>query len=70
MFGKPYEGIHSYRLFDVAYLDVIVTIIGGLIISYFTKINVYLVLFLLFLFGIFVHRLFCVRTKIDRLLFD
>jgi hypothetical protein len=70
LFGKPYTGIHSYRIFDIAYLDILVTIITGLIISYFTNINVYVVLILFFLFGIFVHRLFCVRTKIDRLLFD
>ncbi len=70
LIGKPGEGIHSYRIFDIAYLDIIVTIIGGIIISYFTKVNVYLVLFLLFLLGIISHRLFCVRTTIDKFLFD
>jgi hypothetical protein len=37
--GIPNEGVHSYRLFGVAIVDVIMTIIAAYIISYFTKIK-------------------------------
>ena len=29
MFGKPGEGIHSYRIYDIAIIDVLFTIIGA-----------------------------------------
>ena len=68
--GIPNKGIHSYRLFGVAIVDVIFTIIGAIIISYFSKRSfIYTVIFL-FLIGIILHRLFCVKTTIDTLLFD
>jgi hypothetical protein len=75
LFGEPSKGIHKYRLFDVAIIDVSVVIIFGYIIhANFKKINsnisLNLTLLLLFIIGIIMHRLFCVRTKIDRLLFD
>lgn len=68
LFGEPKKGIHSYRIYDIAVLDVLVTVFAGLIISYFTKINLFLVLIILFLSGIYVHKLFCVETTVDKLL--
>ena len=70
LFGKPNEGIRKYRIFDIAIMDTIVVLIIGIIISFFTKINVWIVLFFLFLSGIIAHRMFCVRTGIDKLLFS
>ena len=66
IFGEENKGIHSYRLFNVAVVDVIATIILALLISrkHFIKI-----LILLFILGIILHRLFCVRTTLDKLLF-
>ena len=66
IFGEENKGIHSYRLFNVAIVDVIATIILALLISrkHFIKI-----LILLFILGIILHRLFCVRTTLDKLLF-
>lgn len=71
MFGKIGEGIHSYRIADVAVLDFGVTAVGAFIIHYFffRKYNYFIVLFVFFLFGIFAHRLFCARTTIDKILF-
>ncbi len=68
LFGEPKKGIHSYRIYDIAVLDVLVTVFAGLIISYFTKINLFLVLIILFLSGIYFHKLFCVETTVDKLL--
>ena len=67
--GIPNKGIHSYRLFGVAIVDVIFTIIGAMIISYFYNRSFIYTLIFLFLLGIILHRLFCVRTTIDKLLF-
>jgi len=67
--GVPDQGIHSYRLFGVAIADVIMTIIGAYIISWIFNWKFIYTLVSLFLLGIVLHRLFCVRTTIDKLLF-
>jgi hypothetical protein len=67
--GEPGKGIHSYRLFGVAIADVIMTIIGAWLISYFFKLSFVKTLIVLFLLGIILHQLFCVRTTVDKILF-
>lgn len=67
--GIPGKGIHSYRVFNIAIVDVIMTIIGAIVISYFTKWPFLYLLGGLFLSGIILHRLFCVRTTVDKFLF-
>lgn len=71
IFGEVGEGVHSIRLFGVAIVDVIGTIIIGIIIN-MTCPNFKLekILLILFLLGIFFHRLFCVNTTVDKLLFN
>lgn len=68
--GKPKKGIHSYRIFNIAIADVIMTIIGAVIISYLFKFNFWTTLIILFLLGIIAHRIFCVNTTVDKLLFS
>lgn len=68
--GKPKTGIHSYRIFNIAIADVIMTIIASLIISYFFKFNFWITLIILFLIGIILHRIFCVKTTVDKILFS
>ena len=69
--GKVGEGPHSLRIFDIAIVDVILTIIGAYVINSFVFPNCkyLLILLVLFLLGIILHRIFCVRTTIDKLLF-
>lgn len=69
IFGKPGQGIHARRFLNVAIMDVLGTIIGAVVISFITKYKFLHVLLFLFLLGILCHRLFCVRTTIDKLLF-
>jgi len=69
LLGIPKKGIHSYRFLGLAIADVIMTIIGALLISYFLKISLVYTTISLFILGIILHRLFCVRTTIDKLLF-
>jgi hypothetical protein len=67
--GEPGKGIHSYRFMGVSIADVIITIIGALILSFIIKKPFLVVLLVLFILGIISHKLFCVRTTIDKLLF-
>tara|TARA_Y100000389_G_scaffold189814_1_gene213957 strand:+ start:3117 stop:3365 length:249 start_codon:yes stop_codon:yes gene_type:complete len=69
IFGKVGKGVHSIRFLGIAIVDVILTIIGSYIISYIFNINFIYVLVSLFILGIFLHRIFCVRTTVDKILF-
>jgi len=67
--GIPGKGIHSYRIFNIAIADVIMTIIGAYILSLIFKTPFAYTLIALFVLGIILHRIFCVRTTIDKFLF-
>ena len=69
VFGSLGTGIHSYRIFDIAYLDVLVSVIVAYILSRILRTPFLYTLILFFIFGIIIHRLLCVRTTIDRLIF-
>lgn len=71
IFGKEKEGVHKYRILftDIALVDVTFTIIIACIISYITNWNVLFIILVLFIFAIFIHRLFCVNTTINKMIF-
>ena len=71
-FGEPKKGIHSYRKFDIAYLDVLITMISAYFIQklFYPKTKYIKVLFFFFLSGIVLHRLFDVRTTVDKFIFE
>ena len=66
--GIPNKGIHSYRLFGVAIVDVIMTVFLAYLISIFTRYNFTNTLIFLFILGIILHRLFCVDTTVNKLI--
>ena len=70
IFGAPGTGAHAYRLFDIAVVDVVGTIVIGWCLAYFAGWSVWKTLAGAFLLGILFHRLFCVRTTVDKLIFD
>ena len=70
IFGEPGKGAHKYRFMNIAMIDVFFTIIAAYIISRFTLWNFWITLAVAFAVGIFFHRLFCVRTTFDKLLFS
>jgi hypothetical protein len=71
IFGIPGKGIHSIRLFNIAIIDLIFTILAAYLINIWTGVNNFiLVLIVLIMSGIIFHRLFCVKTTIDKLLFN
>lgn len=71
IFGEPSKGIHSYRMFNVAIIDVLFTFIAAYIIQkiFYPDKQYYKILLILFILGIILHRLFDVRTTVDRLIF-
>jgi uncharacterized membrane protein len=71
IFGEPNQGVHGYRFLNLAIVDVVFTILGGIVLqqSFFKKRSQYIIIISLFILGIIMHRLFCVRTTIDKLLF-
>ena len=71
IFGKVGEGIHSYRVMNIAIIDVIATMIGAYFLQkkFFSNYSYLQVLIVVFIVGIISHRIFCVRTTIDKMLF-
>lgn len=67
--GKPSQGLHKIRIYNIAVIDVLLTVLLAYFIQKYTESNFYLTLFFCFISGIIIHRLFCVRTTIDKLLF-
>lgn len=82
IFGAPNTGAHSYRLFNIAIVDVLAVVIVTLIITllwkkYKPKKNKFPIIWVfvitlisLFLLGVFAHWLFCVDTTINKYLFN
>ena len=68
--GEPGKGIHSYRLFGIAIADVLMTLLAGLMLAYLFKWSYLYTTISLFIIGIVLYKLFCVRTTIDKLIFD
>ena len=69
IFGAPKTGIHAYRFANIAIVDFIGTVVLAFVVCFFTKWSFAWTLLGLFVLGIVMHRLFCVRTTIDRFLF-
>jgi len=70
LFGRPGEGVHAYRIANIAVVDTVLTIVAALLLARWTRWNPGLTLAAAFGLGIVLHRVFCVRTTIDRLLFE
>lgn len=68
--GEPGKGVHSYRVFNLAIVDVVLTILGGYLISWAFETSFWLTTLVLFLIGIWAHYVFCVETTLNKLLFS
>ena len=69
IFGRPGEGAHAYRIFNIAIVDVAATVVVAFLIARIFRFAFWKSLVGLFLIGIITHRAFCVRTTIDTLVF-
>ena len=69
IFGAPGTGIHSVRLGGLAVADVVLSLVLALCITLTTGRSMISVSLCVFLAGIALHRLFNVRTTVDRAIF-
>lgn len=69
MFGEERKGFHSLRLFDVAFGDVVLTLLLSFLISYALKTNITTTTIIVFVLGVIFHRIFCVNSKINMMIF-
>ncbi len=73
IFGKPNEGVHSYKLLDIAIIDMGLTLLGSYLIHKY-YLNKYLSLseltLIILIIGIFMHKMFCVRTTLNKIIFE
>lgn len=63
--GIPGKGVHQYFGFGFAILDLIGTMVIAYIISIMTGYSLLKVFIALMLFTIIIHKLFCVKTKLN-----
>ena len=70
IFGRPREGAHAYRIFDIAVVDVAATVLLAFVIARLFGLSFWKSLVVLFIIGIISHRAFCVRTTVDKLVFS
>jgi hypothetical protein len=72
IFGAPNTGAHSYRVFNLAIVDLLLTIAVVLLIGWMrgwnTKTSM-LAILLTLIASIFIHRLFCVNTTLTKAVF-
>jgi hypothetical protein len=70
VFGAPREGVHAHRTFGLATVDLIMTVIGGMLLNYLilgaTVYGYVVAPLMLWLVGTFLHTVFCVDTPITR----
>jgi hypothetical protein len=69
IFGAPGEGVHSIRVFNIAVVDLFLTIIAAIIISYLLNMSFLIIFIDLIVLGIILHKLFCVDTTLNKLIF-
>jgi hypothetical protein len=69
IFGKPNSGVHQYRIMDIAIVDLLGTILVAFGISKYFNLDFKIILFILLLWGIILHELFCVKTTLSKIIF-
>jgi hypothetical protein len=69
--GRPGKGIHSFRIANIAVVDVLLTFVLAYVLwVLLEKYNYWIILFCCFITGIVLHRIFCVKTPVDKFLFS
>ena len=69
LLGVPGTGIHAFKIYGISVWDTIMTIVGAFFIAWFANWSYLYTLIGLFIAGIILHRLFCVRTTVDKIIF-
>ena len=76
IFGVPKKGIHSYRIFNIAIVDLLLTLLVAYAFTYIEIFqystnrlyNFIIISIVLILISIIIHKLFCVNTSLTKML--
>lgn len=69
LFGVPGQGAHKYRFLGTPIVDYVGTIILAMLLTKFTKIPLVLTTIGMFVLGILLHMVFCLRTGTEIFIF-
>lgn len=64
IFGEPNKGVHSYRIYNFAIVDVLGTVGIAYILSNYIDVNLIILFILLIIISIPIHNLFGVKTTL------
>ncbi len=67
--GEPNKGLHSFRLFNIAIVDLLLTIALAYLFTKIVDIPFWFSFIFWVVLAIFLHKIFCVNTTINKLLF-
>jgi hypothetical protein len=62
------DGLRKYRIFGIALLDTTVVLFSAILIAWIFRLSYIKTIIAIFILGIVVHRAFCVRTAVDKLM--
>ena len=68
LLGIPGQGAHTH-IIGLAWRDIVATIVGGFVLALVFKWNILYTIIGFFIVGILFHRLFGVKTTVDKWLF-
>ena len=60
--GTPGKGVHKFRMFDIAIMDLFFTLLIAYFLAYFCRTYFILMFIALFVLGQLLHLAFCVET--------
>ena len=69
IFGIENEGVHKYRILNIAIVDMVLTMLLAFGIALYLKISFIFVFIILLIVATLLHRLFCVETTLTKLAF-
>ncbi len=67
IFGEPGKGVHSYRILNIAVVDMIGTILLALLLAKLFSTSFWCMFIILLLLSIIIHKVFCVETTLTNL---
>jgi hypothetical protein len=70
IFGKVGTGVHSLRLFDIAVVDTLLTLLLAYVINLYLKSNLLVIFVVLMVASILIHKAFCVETTLTKMFFS
>ena len=62
-------GLRKYRIFGIALFDTAVVLVFAVLLAWMFRLSYAYTIVAIFILGVFVHRLFCVRTAVDNIIF-